>query len=119
MAKLTREEFDRQNEPVSVTGEVSDEDRKALVTQVYNWQESEGIYAWDEESLKKELDISIDGFVLEGKNESGNFIAVQFFQPLDEDVDYEGVAFGFRLIVVQNALYTLQKEDENENEEEE
>ena len=61
------------------------------------------------QALNEDLGMNITGFTLAGENEDGTPIEVEFFQPLDEDVDYEGVACGFRLIMVQKALYSLQK----------
>ena len=108
MPKLTKAEFDLQNTDTS-SNEISQRDQKALITRVYNWQQREGVYAWDEEALQKDLGFSISGFILEGINSKGKLIEVQFFQPLDENVDYEGVACGFRLIMLQSKYYNLEK----------
>ena len=109
MAKLTKAELNQTNQAPIVPSEASDKDKKALITKVYNWQQTENIYAWDEESLNEDLGMSIKGFIIAGKNEKGEPVEVQFFQPLDEEVVYEGVALGYRLIQVQDSFYTIQK----------
>ena len=109
MAKLTKAEFDLQNNANISSNEITKRDQKALITRVYNWQQREGVYAWDEKSLQKDLGFSISGFILSGTNSKGNLVEVEFFQPLDEDVDYEGVSCGFRLIMLQGEYYNLEK----------
>ena len=111
MAKLTKAEFDKLKQAPPEPGEVSDKEKKALITKVYDWQQANGVYAWDEESLTEELGIGIDNFTVGGHTESGDLIEVEFYAPLDEDTELQGVAVGYRLIKLQeeNSLYTLQK----------
>ena len=109
MAKLTKSEFNQRGKSDQVMDEASEKDKKALITKVYNWQNTENIYAWDEESLQEELGLNINGFTLAGETESGVYTEIEFFQPLDENVVNEGVALGYRLIKVQDSFYTLQK----------
>ena len=112
MPTLTKSEYNRMNKAQLPPNEASDVDKKALITRVYSWQQAQGIYAWDEDALREEdalKDISINSFILAGLNETGDPIEVEFLQPLDEDVDYEGVACGYRLIMLQQRLYTLQR----------
>ena len=109
MAKLTKAEFNEMNKAEAPPEEATEKEKIDMIAEVYNWQQSEGIYGWDEESLQEDLDMSINNFTLAGKNEEGNPMEVEFRRPLDEDVEFEGVACGFRLIRVQGGLYTLQK----------
>ena len=109
MAKLTKSAFNERNQPDTLLEEVDEEMKKALIARVYAWQQAGGIYAWDEESLNEDLDMSIQGFVLAGKTEKGTTVEIEFFQPLDEDIEYEGIAYGYRLIMLQGGLYNLQK----------
>ena len=114
MARLTKAEFDQANLPSIIDNEVSDEDKTALIRRVYDWQENSNIYAWDEVGINEDKsmkDISIVGFILAGNNADGNSVAVEFLQPLDEEVDYEGVAYGFRLIMLQNTFYNLRENE--------
>ena len=111
MAKLTRAEFDQMQEAEAPPQETTEKEKTDMIAKVFNWQQSEDLYAWDEEGLQETLDMSIQGFTLAGKNEDGDPIEVEFLRPLDEDVEFEGVAYGFRLIMVQEGppLYTLQE----------
>ena len=52
MAKLTKAEFNQQSKSNVLLPPVSDKDKKDMITRVYNWQQAEGIYAWDEASFK-------------------------------------------------------------------
>ena len=110
MAKLTQAEFDEMNQAEAPPREPTEKEKADMVAKVHSWQQSENIYAWDEESLHKELGMSIQGFILAGENEDGDPIEVEFRRPLDEEnVEFQGVACGFRLIRVQDGFYTLQK----------
>ena len=112
--KMTKAEFNERNKAPVVPSEASDEDKKALIVKIYKWQQEKDIFAWDEESLNEDLDMSIQGFTVAGKNEKGLPVEVEFQQPLDEDVENEGVAFGYRLVQVsggifEEPLYNLKK----------
>ena len=109
MAKLSKSEFNHQNKSLVTPSEASDRDKKALITLIYNWQQNGNIYAWDEESLHEDLGLSINRFTIAGENKNKLYIEVEFFQPLDEEVINEGVAFDYRLIKLQDSFYTLQK----------
>ena len=120
MAKLTKSEFDEMNQAEAPPREPTEKEKTDMVAKVHSWQQSNNIYAWDEESLHKELGMSIQGFILAGENEGGDPIEVDFRRPLDEeDVKFQGVACGFRLTLVQDGFYTLQTDDNPEEAEEE
>ena len=118
MAKLTQSDFNEMQKAASPPREPTEKEKADMVAKVHSWQQSENIYAWDEESLHEELGMSIQGFTLTGTNEDGDPIEVEFRRPLDEeDVKYQGVACGFRLIRVQEGFYTLQSEPEDNSSE--
>ena len=117
MAKLTQSEFNEMNQAEAPPREPTEKEKVDMIARVHSWQQSENIYAWDEESLHEELGMSIQGFTLGGETEDGIPIEVEFRRPLDEeDVKYQGVACGFRLIRVQEGFYTLKEESVEESE---
>lgn len=111
MAKLQKAEFDELNEDTTEdTEKVNSTRERSVIKRVYDWQENEGIYAWDEESLNSDLGFSIQGFTLAGSTRKGDPVEIEFFQPLDEEVEMEGVAHGYRLIQLKPGFYQLRKE---------
>ena len=113
MAKLTKAQFNKASKPPVTPGDTSEDDKQALCLEVYEWQQKENIYAWDEEALQEDLGISISNFILAGEVEKGNYVEVEFFQPLDQDSKPEGVACGYKLIRLQEQYYNLQKLSES------
>ena len=111
MAKLTKSEFNQMQKAEAPPQAATEKEKTEMVGEVYDWQQSNSLYAWDEESLHEDLDMSIQGFTLAGENESGDPIEVEFRRPLDEDIENQGVACGFKLIMVQEdgPFYTLEK----------
>lgn len=112
MARLTREQFNDLEKQELSPSDADEKDKKTLIARIYDWQHSNNLYAWDEEGLKEDesmQDLNVSGFVISGESKSGELVEVQFYQPLDEDIENEGVAFGYRLIMLQDSLYTLQK----------
>ena len=117
MAKLTESELNAMQQAEAPPREPTEKEKADMVAKVHSWQQSENIYAWDEESLHEDLGMSIQGFTLAGETEDDIPIEVEFRRPLDEeDVQYQGVAFGFRLIRVQEGFYTLKEESVEESE---
>ena len=111
MAKLTKAEFNQMQKAEAPPQEAPEKEKTDMIAKVYDWQQFHSLYAWDEESLHEELGMSIQGFTLAGENESGDPIEVEFRRPLDEDIENQGVACGFKLIRVQEdgPFYTLEK----------
>ena len=109
MAKLTKAELNQLQKQDTPSSEASDADKKSIVTRVYEWQQSEKIHAWDEESLQDDLGMSIQNFTLAGETDKGAPVEVEFRRPLDEDVEFQGVAHGYRLIMVKKGFYHLQR----------
>ena len=118
MAKLTKAEFNQMQKAEAPPQAATEKEKTEMVGEVYDWQQSNSLYAWDEESLHEDLGMSIQGFTLAGENESGDPIEVEFRRPLDEDIENQGVACGFRLIMVQEGFYTLETYQRSESFEE-
>ena len=111
MAKLTKTEFNEMQKAAAPPREPTEKDMSDMIAKVHSWQQSEKIHAWDEESLIADLGISIQNFTMAGENKDGDPIEVEFRRPLDEDVKFQGVAYGFRLTMVQEdpPFYNLQR----------
>lgn len=120
MAKLTKAELTALNEASGVSGtsaipgtsgvNTNEADKKALVEQVYNWQQAEEVHAWDEDALQEDLGAGVSGFTLYGTTEDGTPVEVEFFSPLDEEIGDAGVAYGYKLVRVHpDGFYNLRK----------
>ena len=109
MAKLTKKEFAQKARLEASGGEATEHDKKALVAQVYKWQQSENIYAWEEEDLQKDLGIGIQGATLSTVNEDGVLVEVDFLRDPEDPKKNEGIAFGHKLVILQGGIYNLKK----------
>ena len=111
MAKLTKAEFNQMQKAEAPPQEATEKEKTDMIAKVYDWQQSNSLYAWDEESLVTDQHMFIQGFTLAGENKDGDPIEVEFRRPLDEDIENQGVACGFKLIMVQEdgPFYTLEK----------
>ena len=108
MAKLTKNEF-AQKARAEDSSEATDKDKKVLVAQVYKWQQTENIYAWEEEDLQEDLGIGIQGATLSSVNKRGVLVEVDFLRDPDDQKENEGIAFGYKLTILQGGVYNLKK----------
>lgn len=111
MAKLTKAELAALNtsDDASEAG-TSEAGEKALVEQIYEWQQAGEIHAWDEEALQEDLEAGVSGFMLYGTAKDGTPVEVEFRSPLDEDLGDAGVAHGYKLVRVHpDGFYNLRK----------
>ena len=110
MTKLTQTEFHNLTVEETQSNEATDAEKKALIQKIYKWQQANNLFAWDVDGLHDDglTEIHIMNFTVSGPKG----VEVEFNQPLDEDIGWEGVAYGYRLKMVDplQRLYNLSEE---------
>ena len=108
MTKLTKSAFKTAQQAAEAPAEPDDSEKKALVSRVYKWQQSENTYAWDADSLSEDLELGVNGFTLGGVNAKNQLVEVEFRTPHEDPTEDQGVAYGYRLTRLQGNYYNLQ-----------
>ena len=111
MQKLTKEQFEQLNEPEKHEKSLH-RLQNSVCKHVYDWQEEQGLYAWDSEALNEaNPDLTLtESFLIERaytpKGKTLTFVPVQFFADPTTD-ENDGVFGDYRLTNLKDNLYRL------------